>query len=74
MKIPFKKQLKSLFYKILKKSLNSAIKEQGLEKYIEQLKEIVPDITDQYTTSVEMPALCPKKKFGGVSRVRGEGG
>jgi len=45
-----KKQIKTLLFQILARSIKSAIKEQGLEKYLIQLEKIVPDITDQYST------------------------
>lgn len=36
--------------KVLLKSLQTAIKEQGLNDLVDQLKKIVPDVTHQYTT------------------------
>jgi len=45
-----KRQIKPLLFQILARSIKSAIKEQGLEKYLVELEKIVPDITDQYST------------------------
>ena len=45
-----KKQLGKYLQEILKKSVESAVKEQGLSGLVRNLEKIVPDITEQYST------------------------
>lgn len=44
-----KKALKRFLMSLYLKSLNSTVKEQGLDMLREKLRDIVPDITNQYT-------------------------
>ena len=48
--IPVKVLLKKIVFKLLEYSLNSASKEQGLNDLKGKLAEIIPDLSDQYTS------------------------
>ena len=45
-----KNNLGKLLHNLFISSLKSAVKEQGLDKFVQKLEKIVPDLTNQYTT------------------------
>tara|TARA_B100000579_G_scaffold434870_1_gene456757 strand:+ start:2404 stop:3252 length:849 start_codon:yes stop_codon:yes gene_type:complete len=61
MKNKLKNLIKPFFYRILQFSINLAIRSQDLLKIKDQITEIVPDVTHQYTThTVDSPYLITK--------------